>query len=331
MELRFGRSGFGPSWGSRLLMLCVGSAALMACSGSSDGSTISTRPGGNNNGQGGSSLQLLTGGASSVGGASGTPAAGTLPPGFTGTEIGGYQVEPQLSSTGGSSSAGGGTATVACGTVITAVVRDFKADRANFEGRTGDDRGLVEATLGADRKPVYAPRRRTGSRTTSGAAAFDQFYHSVPGVNIPFEISIYFAPNNGVTSFQSDAFFPLDGMGFGNDGADALGVAHNFHFTTEIHTQFVYNGGETFNFTGDDDLWVFINNQLVIDLGGVHSAENASVALDTEAARIGLTQGGVYPFDMFYNERHTVASDFRADTDLTFVDCGTIVPDVPVK
>jgi fibro-slime domain-containing protein len=210
-----------------------------------------------------------------------------------------------------------------------AVIRDFKADGRTFEGLTGDDRGVVASALGADRKPVFAKQGAT--RTIAGAAVFNEFYRNTPGVNIPFELQIFFAPNNGVTSFQSNAFFPLDGQGWGNDGKDASGNPHNFHFTTEIHTDFLYNGGETFNFTGDDDVWLFLNNQLVIDLGGVHNAENASVKVDSQAATLGLTVGSVYPFDLFYNERHTVASDFRADTDLAFVNCGTIVPDVPVK
>jgi fibro-slime domain-containing protein len=85
---------------------------------------------------------------------------------------------------------------------------------------------------------------------------------------------------------------------------------YNFHFTTEIHVSFQYNGGETFTFTGDDDVWVFINKQLVIDLGGVHGAANANVQLDT----LGLAPGGIYPLDVFHAERHTVQSNFRIDT-----------------
>jgi len=88
----------------------------------------------------------------------------------------------------------------------------------------------------------------------------------------------------------------------------------------EIHTTFTYQGGETFGFTGDDDLWVFIDDRLAIDLGGVHGAMSASVGLDT----LGLTVGNTYDFDLFFAERHTSASSFRIDTSIRLEPTGVI-------
>jgi len=252
------------------------------------------------------------------------PGLGTLPVGFTKADVGGYKLGQPIvdgEGVGGAPNDGDGEGE-GCGTTIRAVIRDFSSDHPDFEKEISAEQGLVETTLGDDRKPVFAHAGAT--KTVSGPESFDQWYRNVEGVNLPFVLEVFFAPKDGTTSFQSNAFFPLDGEGFGN-----AGNSHNFHFTTEIHTQFRYKGKEVFNFTGDDDVWIYINGRLMVDLGGVHGAQSAALDVDAKAEEAGLEIGEIYPFDMFQAERHTSASNFRADTNLEFVDCGTIVPDKP--
>jgi fibro-slime domain-containing protein len=249
------------------------------------------------------------------------PPPGTLPPGYAKADKGGMKLgDPLMDGDPGSSATPDGGAG-GCGTTLLAVVRDFHPDGKNFQGAIADDRGLAGDVLGADEKPVFVKSGATS--TTSGSAAVDQFYRTVPGTNSAYLLHLWFEPNGGVLTFHSNAFYPLDGKGFGNENN-----AHNYHFTTELHTAFQYKGGETFQFLGDDDLWVFINGKLAIDLGGVHIAEPGSVDLDARARDFGIERGKIYPLDLFHAERHTTQSNFRVDTDLAFVDCGKVIPDV---
>ncbi len=73
-------------------------------------------------------------------------------------------------------------------------------------------------------------------------------------------------------------------------------------------------GGEEFSFEGDDDMWVFVNRHLAIDLGGLHVSMAASVSLDDVASEFGLAIGGTYPIHFFFAERHTIDSNFTIRT-----------------
>ena len=294
--------------------------------------------------------------AGTTDGGSGVHIITTLPAGYEQTDMGGLLLGAPLGAGGSGSSdpssggAGGGTAGSGgstasngnCGNILTGVVRDFRGlnetnGHPDFEASFwGNDvtPNLVASMLGSDQKPVYASKCELGVSTsttcpygaeTTNQADFNEWYRDTSGVNLPFVISLYLAPQpGGLFTFQSLHYFPLDGAGYGNSGLADDQMMHNFGFTTEIHTQFSYNGGETFTFQGDDDVWVFINGKLAVDLGGLHPRMLGSVKLDDAATMLGLQKGSVYPLDLFHAERHTDKSTFRIDTNLSFVNCGTV-------
>ena len=87
---------------------------------------------------------------------------------------------------------------------------------------------------------------------------------------------------------------------------------HNYGFAMKIQATFEYVPGQYFEFLGDDDVWVFINNRLVVDIGGQHQKVSGAVDLDT----LGLQEGVNYPFHIFYAERHTSQSNFMMRTSI---------------
>jgi fibro-slime domain-containing protein len=199
---------------------------------------------------------------------------------------------------------------------LEAVVRDFRASHPDFEPTgEGYDPGIVAFDLGPDDKPVYASA--TSTRTTSGAANFDTWYRDVNNVDdalnsirLDTQIELMPSPRDpDLFVYENSAFFPIDGEGYGDEGNP-----HNYHFTLEVSTAFRYKGGETFSFTGDDDLWVFINRRLAIDLGGVHASMSDVVRLDDDAKKLGLERGQVYPLHLFFAERHVYGSNFNVST-----------------
>jgi fibro-slime domain-containing protein len=198
---------------------------------------------------------------------------------------------------------------------------------------------------------MKAPFVRTLPLTQTGGAASEVYVYDSNGNNfypldgvantygaIGTEVPLCGTGNNGVTNVTGSPAC---------DGCDGTCKAHNFNFTTELRYFFQYKGGETLSFIGDDDVWVYVNGRLAVDMGGLHGAQSGQVVLgddgtgangvdsncsahsvggalpdvatcytageqnDNVDTRFNLTKGGVYEIVLFHAERHTTASNFK--------------------
>ena len=103
-----------------------------------------------------------------------------------------------------------------------------------------------------------------------------------------------------------------DDNSLGTTNNDGVFEKHNYSFAMKISAEFQYVQGQYFEFRGDDDVWVFIDGKLVVDIGGCHSAVEGAVDLDT----LGLTEGETYSFHIFFSERNATGSNFKMRTSI---------------
>ena len=202
----------------------------------------------------------------------------------------------------------------------------------------------------------------------TSAANFNQWYRDTAGVNLPVVDQLTLtAVGGGAFVFDSGdlattaegQFDPLLDKGFqastppleaqesclvvasatpgtapatptADPGAPGA-TPRNMSFTTETRFVFQFAGNERFEFSGDDDVWVFMNNRLVMDLGGLHEVATGAFQLNANGAatvvrqgpgaasaltgnatiQTGMVVGRVYEAVLFHAERHECGSNFK--------------------
>ncbi len=233
---------------------------------------------------------------------------------------------------------------------LTGVVRDFRKDHVDFDVMPPEGYGQymwnIATLLGADQKPVYigggakvlsqahdasgrpiswtlydpnlgdtdAVRDGDDTGSINSAESFAEWFTDVPGTSLSTFTTVsggiaVGGEFHGMFEINEQQFYPIDDVLFGNEGAE-----HNSFFTFEITADFVYDqaAGQTLWLITDDDAWIFVEHQLVADLGGINGSSEQWVDMD----RLDLTDGGTYRIRIFKADRSDDSSRFHLVTNI---------------
>lgn len=164
---------------------------------------------------------------------------------------------------------------------------------------------MINDTAGSSGGPSAA--------NVTSSATFDEWFTDVLGTNLSINHSITFTLNDsGVYEYSDNSFYPIDDQLFGNEND-----IHNGNFTYAANFSFVYQGcgSQFFEISGTDDVYLFIDGRLVIDLGGVLNGQMQILDFD----RLGLTDDETYQARFFYANRHSTDSELNLRTNVEMI------------
>ena len=197
------------------------------------------------------------------------------------------------------------------------VKRQFEWTSCGYD-KKGVESGMVSYELGADGLPVV----QAGAAISNRGIDMARWYDTVEGKskNYAGALRLAYVGQEMKFTYEDSDFYPLDEVEFGQgEAVNADGHNHLFTMNFAIPVHVLANGRERMRIMADDDTFVYVDDKLVIDLGGIHGA----AAGEFEIRENGEIYAGVQNGELAYSgvtvtpSTDTMVKFFHADRDAT--------------
>ncbi len=205
------------------------------------------------------------------------------------------------------------------------------------------DNSSSQANVG-ESSVEYDAQAGTIRNTSAAGKSFTYRYDDETGYTASYPFTPVRDANGNQTATQSP--YPMDTGVSSSDmvaGGDPEYAHRNYNFVLQSNASFIYHADDQlyFQFEGDDDVYLFINNELVVDIGGAHAVVGTKMYLNDyvewawevmsnpsaysakeveRAEKLALVEGNSYSFDFYYMERHGYGSNMRIFTNFQLTD-----------